>query len=81
MRITTTPTPGRRRPFFVAALVALVSAIALLLSSCAGSGGPEQTQSTGTGEVPKNTAGNVRILMENVPDSDIVKSMVADFNK
>ena len=84
MKITTTPTPGRRRPFFVTALVALMSAIALLLSSCAGSGGPGQDSSpeaTGTGDVPKNTAGNVRILMENVPDSDIVKSMVADFNK
>ncbi|CDO10278.1 sugar ABC transporter substrate-binding protein [Mycolicibacterium cosmeticum] len=81
MKITTTPTPGRRRPFVLAALAALVSVVALLLSACAGSGGPEQAQATGTGEVPKNTSGTVRILMENVPDSDIVKSMVADFNK
>lgn len=81
MKITTNPTPERRRPFFLAAVIALVSAVAMLLSSCAGSGGPEQAQGTGTGDIPKNTSGNVRILMENVPDSDIVKSMVADFNK
>src|SRR4029078_5406303 len=29
----------------------------------------------------KNTSGTVRILMENEPDTDIVKSMVPDFNK
>ena len=31
--------------------------------------------------MPKDTSGTVRILMENVPDTDIVKSMVPDFNK
>jgi multiple sugar transport system substrate-binding protein len=64
-------------------LLALLAAVALVLSACAGSGGPgpEQAESTGTGEVSKDTSGTVRILMENVPDSDIVQSMVADFNK
>ena len=31
--------------------------------------------------MPKDTSGKVRILMENVPDTDIVKSMVPEFNK
>lgn len=62
------------------AFVALLAAIALVLTGCAGSGGPEQAESTGTGEVPTDVSGTVRILMENVPDTDIVQSMVADFN-
>jgi ABC-type glycerol-3-phosphate transport system substrate-binding protein len=61
--------------------VATVAVPALLLSACAGSGGPEQAESTGTGEVSADVSGTVRILMENVPDTDIVKSMVGDFNK
>ncbi len=52
-----------------------------MISACAGSGGPEQATPTGTGAVPKDVSGTVRILMENVPDTDIVKSMVPDFNK
>jgi multiple sugar transport system substrate-binding protein len=76
-----TPHSRGRRRRFGAAMVATFGALALTLSACAGSGGPAQTESTGTGEVGKDTSGNVRILMENVPDTDIVKSMVADFNK
>ena len=72
------PSIGRgRQPFFLAILVVL----ALVASACAGSGGPAPTQASGVGDVPKDTSGTVRILMENVPDTDIVKSMVAEFNK
>src|SRR6187200_2215781 len=67
----------RRRPI----IVGLLATVTLLAAACAGSGGPAQTQATGTGQVAKNTSGTVRILMENVPDTDIVKSMVPDFNK
>lgn len=77
------PTPGRRRSWFAAA-VAMFAVFALALSGCAGSGGPEPAASapaTGTGDVAEDTSGTVRILMENVPDTDIVSSMVADFNK
>src|SRR5689334_2288317 len=81
MRITQTPVPRRRGRTVRSAVLALFAVLALILSACAGSGGPEQTQATGTGEVAKDTSGTVRILMENVPDTDIVKSMVADFNK
>jgi ABC-type glycerol-3-phosphate transport system substrate-binding protein len=60
--------------------LALLTALVLIVSACA-SGGPAETQATGTGEVPKDVSGTVRILMENVPDSDIVKAMVPGFNK
>jgi multiple sugar transport system substrate-binding protein len=66
-----------RRPFFLA----ILGVLALVVSACAGSGGPAPTQATGVGDVPKDTSGTVRILMENVPDTDIVKSMVPEFNK
>jgi multiple sugar transport system substrate-binding protein len=77
------PTPGRSRTRFGAtrsAALALLATAALTLSGCAGSGGPEQAEATGTGEVSADVSGTVRILMENVPDTDIVQSMVADFN-
>jgi multiple sugar transport system substrate-binding protein len=82
--INTSTTHRRRRPHLGAlrvAVLALLTVVAMVLSACAGSGGPEQAQPTGTGEVGKDTSGTVRILMENVPDTDVVKSMVADFNK
>lgn len=77
-----TTTTHRRRFFGTVRLtvLALLAVLALMLSACAGSGGPEQAEVTGTGEVGKDVSGTVRILMENVPDTDIVKSMVADFN-
>jgi multiple sugar transport system substrate-binding protein len=73
MKITT----HGRRPF----VVVVLAAIALIVAACAGSGGPAQPESTGVGNVPKDTSGTVRILMENVPDTDIVKSLVPEFNK
>ena len=79
MRFAQNPTPGRSGRVR-SALVALGAAVALTLSACAGSGGPEQAESTGSGEVSADVSGTVRILMENVPDTDIVQSMVADFN-
>ena len=63
-----------------AAVIALLAVLALALSACAGSGGPQQAEATGNGDVPKDVSGTVRILMENVPDTDIVKSMVSEFN-
>lgn len=83
MRFAQNPTPRRKSEGFrrkKTALIALGAAFALTLSACAGSGGPEQAESTGSGEVSADVSGTVRILMENVPDTDIVQSMVADFN-
>ena len=70
-------TKRRRRPF----IVAILAVLALIASACAGGGGPEQPESTGVGDVPKDTSGTVRILMENVPDTDVVKSLVPEFNR
>lgn len=81
MKSTTPPTPRRRRPVLTAPVLALLAVLTLMLSACAGSGGPEQTQATGTGDVGKDVSGTVRILMENVPDTDVVKAMVPEFNK
>jgi len=77
----TTMAKKTRRRRFAPPMVAMCAALTLVLSACAGSGGPEQTQATGTGEVAKDVSGTVRILMENVPDTDVVKSMVPEFNK
>ncbi|ADT99733.1 MULTISPECIES: ABC transporter substrate-binding protein [Mycolicibacterium] len=80
MRFAQIPTARRGGKTARSAVLALLAVLALVLSACAGSGGPEQAESTGSGEVSADTSGTVRILMENVPDTDIVKSMVADFN-
>jgi multiple sugar transport system substrate-binding protein len=63
-----------------ALIVAILATLALMAGACAGGGGPEQPESTGVGDVPKDTSGTVRILMENVPDTDVVKSLVPEFN-
>jgi ABC-type glycerol-3-phosphate transport system substrate-binding protein len=81
MESTKTTTPRRRRQFLAAPVFALLAVLTLFISACAGSGGPAQTTATGTGQVAKDVSGTVRILMENVPDSDIVKAMVPEFNK
>jgi multiple sugar transport system substrate-binding protein len=75
--MTTTIDRRRRRPF----IVVVLTVMALMVGACAGSGGPAQPESSGVGNVPKDTSGTVRILMENVPDTDIVKSLVPEFNK
>lgn len=62
-------------------LLAVLAVMTLLISACAGSGGTQKTEATGTGDVPKDVSGTVRILLENVPDSDIVKAMVPEFTK
>lgn len=59
--------------------VAIAGVAAITLAGCAtGTGG--QTESSGVGEVPADTSATVRILMEAVPDTDIVQGLVADFN-
>ena len=73
-------TSGRKRPRLRTPLLALLAVLTLSISACAGSGGPAQPEATGTGAVGKDVSGTVRILMENVPDTDVVKSMVGAFN-
>lgn len=81
MKSKTLATPRQRRSFFASPLLALLAVLTLSISACAGSGGPAQPTATGTGQVGKDVSGTVRILMENVPDTDIVKAMVPEFNK
>jgi ABC-type glycerol-3-phosphate transport system substrate-binding protein len=68
------PKPARWLPAFLATMV-------LVMSGCAGTGGSGEQESSGVGDVPTDTSGTVRVLMENVPDTDIVKSLVGEFNK
>lgn len=63
------------------AVIAVASSVSLLATACAGSGGPAAPESSGLGDIPTDTSGTVRILMENVPDTDIVQGLVEDFNE
>ncbi len=65
------------------ALTALTMAagIALVATACVGTGGPTETESSGLGDIPTDTEGTVRILMESVPDTDIVEGLVGSFNE
>lgn len=57
-------------------------AIGALISGCAGSGGGTgDNESSGQGEIPTDTSAEVRILMEEVPDTDIVQDLVPQFNE
>ena len=74
--------PVRSRSRRMVAAAAVVS-VTTLLAACAGSGGttaPEDT-SDASGEVSSDTKGTVRILMEEVPDTDIVQDLVPQFNE
>ncbi|MBK0418778.1 sugar ABC transporter substrate-binding protein [Leucobacter sp. CSA1] len=68
---------GRLR--FVA--TGLLAASALTLVGCAGQGGPAPVEATGEGDIPTDTEATVRVLLETVPDSDIVIDMVDEFNE
>ena len=81
MKMKHETTARRKRPLPGTPLLALLAVLTLVISACAGSGGPAQPEATGTGVVGKDVSGTVRILMENVPDTDVVKSMVPEFNK
>ncbi|MGY6499063.1 MAG: hypothetical protein ACXIUP_12650, partial [Microcella sp.] len=63
------------------AQMGLATALALTISGCAGSGGTDAPASSGLGDIPTDTEGTVRILMESVPDTDIVVDLVASFNE
>jgi multiple sugar transport system substrate-binding protein len=57
------------------------AAVLCLTAACAGSGPSSNTTPTGNGDVPKDVSGDIHVLMEGVPDTDIVQGMLADFNK
>ncbi|MDA4103652.1 ABC transporter substrate-binding protein [Mycolicibacterium monacense] len=61
---------------------ALAMTAGLALAGCAGSGGSgDEQSSSGLGDIPTDTNATVRVLMENVPDTDIVQGMVGQFNE
>lgn len=64
-------------------LAAAAVSITTLLAGCAGSGGTTAPEgaSEASGEVSSDTEGTVRILMEEVPDTDIVQDLVPQFNE
>lgn len=63
------------------AALGLLGAAALVISGCAGQGGPAPIEATGEGDIPTDVDGTVRVLLETVPDSDIVIDMVDEFNE
>jgi len=60
-------------------VLAVAGSTMLIASGCA-TGTGVQEESSGTGEVAQETAATVRILMEAVPDTDIVQSLISEFN-
>ncbi|GJJ18225.1 ABC transporter substrate-binding protein [Mycolicibacterium mageritense] len=63
-------------------LPAIAVAAGLVLAGCAGTGGSGGDEaSSSVGDVPTDTTATVRVLMENVPDTDIVKKLVGQFNQ
>lgn len=74
----------RRRPARPKAtrwLPAIAMTAGLVLAGCAGTGGPEEQSASSLGDIPTDTNATVRVLMENVPDTDIVKNLVGQFNQ
>ncbi len=66
--------------------LAAISVLALVVAGCAGSGGSpgdeaDEAAADASGEIAEDTEGTVRVLMEEVPDADIVEGMVGDFNE
>ena len=63
------------------ALIAVL-ATALILGACGGGGDEEATTDTTAGATdPAQVEGTVRVIMEEVPDTDIVQSMVPEFEE
>ncbi|MFZ4124326.1 MAG: sugar ABC transporter substrate-binding protein, partial [Candidatus Planktophila sp.] len=61
-----------RRSLLAAGVVLIMG----LVTACGGS----SSSTTATGQISAETAGTLRVLMEGVPDTDIVKGLLADFN-
>jgi ABC-type glycerol-3-phosphate transport system substrate-binding protein len=62
------------------AVGAVVAAMSLTAACSGGEGAPGASAPSGNGEVAKDIQGTVRVLMEGVPDTDIVQGMLAGFN-
>ncbi|MHB1289955.1 ABC transporter substrate-binding protein [Georgenia sp.] len=73
--------PVRRTPRLVVAAAALTTIS--LLSACAGTGGTTASdeETSAAGAITEDAEATVRILMEEVPDTDIVQDLVPQFNE
>lgn len=62
--------------------VAGATLLAMTIAACGGGGDSSSTTSApAPTEAPADVSGTVRILMEGVPDTDIVQALVPEFNK
>lgn len=62
--------------------VAGATVLAMTITACGGGGDSSSTTSApAPTEAPADVSGTVRILMEGVPDTDIVQALVPEFNK
>lgn len=64
---------GIRRSLLAAGVVLIMGVV----TAC----GDNSSSSSDSGKISADTAGTLRVLMEGVPDTDIVKGLLADFNK
>lgn len=60
--------------------VAGATALAVTLAACGG-GGDSASTTSAPAPSPSDVSGTVRMLLEGVPDTDIVKALVPEFNK
>lgn len=65
----------------VAALSLALAVVTGISTGCIGGGGGEKQKVSNTGDIPKDTEGTVRVLMEGVPDTDVVKGLLPAFRK
>jgi len=63
------------------AIAAGAAAILALVSACSSGSSSSSAAPTASAGISADTAGTLRVLMEGVPDTDIVKGLLTEFNK
>ena len=66
-----------RRTFMATTVAGLLA----LAAACGGGPSGPNAKPTGNGNVKKSVSGSLHVLMEQVPDTDIVKNLLPEFNK
>lgn len=61
-------------------LAVLLIVVAALVAGCGG-GDEKETEKPAKAVTPGSVSGTVKVVMEEVPDTDVVKGLLADFNK
>lgn len=70
-----------RSPRTAFTAVAAATLLSLVAACSSGGGNADGTSVSGNGDVAKSVSGEVNVLMEGVPDTDIVTSLLPEFNK